>query len=121
MKHRPWWLDFLARIMLIDLLIFAGVMVWAWISADFTTLTLSNHFFLGGAFAILVGIGSSLGNWSLRTDWHLLYAESAGQANLSERTSRMMDDIYRSHSFVITMVSAGLISILVSVIFGQMV
>lgn len=119
MSHLPWWLKLFVQILLVALLIALLVMGWSWMTGDFGTVSLSNRFFMGGVLAILISLGSGLGNFENRSDWRQMYAQSAGQANLTERTQRMMADIVQVYALAFTMVPAGLISILIAIALGQ--
>ena len=119
MSKLPWWLKLLIQILFVDLVIVLFVAGWSWITKDFSMLSLTNRFFIGGAIAILISIGSGMGNWENRSNWQQMLAQSAGQASLTERTNRMMADIVQVNGFIFVMVPAGLIAILISVVLGQ--
>ena len=92
----------------------------SWIARDFDMVSLSNRFFIGGVIAVLISLASGMGNWGNRTDWRQLLAQSAGQPNLAERNSRMIADALQVYSLAAVMIPAGLISILIAVILGQL-
>jgi hypothetical protein len=113
------WLDLLIKILIVDVLIALGVVAWSWFAGDFSVVSISNPFFIGGAIAIALSIASSVGNREHRSDWRQLLSQSAGQANLHERNSRMISDIVQIYAFAMVMIPAGLIAILASVLIGQ--
>ena len=69
---------------------------------------------------MLISLASGLGNYENRSDWRQLLAQSAGQANLNERTQRMMTDMLQVYGLAFVMVPAGLIAILIAVCLGQL-
>ena len=119
MSKLPWWLKLFVQILLVDLVIAFLVLGWSAVRGDFNTLSLSNRFFMGGVLAILISLGSGLGNFENRSDWRQMFAQSAGQANLTERTNRMMADIVQVYALAFTMVPAGLIAILIAIALGR--
>ena len=119
MAKLPWWLNIVVKILFVDLVITFLVLGWSWITKDFAIVALSNRFFAGGAIAILISLASGVGNFGNRSDWRQSLAQSAGQANLSERTNQMMSDIRQVYALVYVMVPAGLIAILIAVTLGQ--
>ena len=119
MSKLPWWLNLLIKVLFVDLVIALFVAGWSWIAKDFNMISLSNRFFAGGIIVILVSLASGAGNFGNRSDWRQSLAQSAGQANLSERTNQMMSDIRQVYALVYVMVPAGLIAILIAVTLGQ--
>lgn len=115
----PWWLKLLAKILLVDLIIAHLVAGLSCLTQDFSLLSLSNRLFGGGVIAILISVASGIGNWGNRSDWQQMLAQSAGQANLTERNSRMMADIAQVYALAFVMIPAGLLAILIAVILGQ--
>lgn len=81
-----------------------------------TSVQFSNAFFVAGAIAIVVGTLSVTGGFEQRGNFGMTYAESAGQASLSERTQRMMADINQRHGFLLLMIATGSLLIAISVI-----
>jgi hypothetical protein len=120
MTKLPWWLNLLVKILIVDLGIALFVAVWSWIAKDFTLVALSNRFFVGGGIAILVSLASSLGNYENRSDWRQIFAQSAGNASLSERNQRMIADMVQVYALAFVLVPAGLIAILIAVVLGQL-
>lgn len=119
MSTRPWWLKLLLKILFVDLIIALFVVGWLWIAKDFSMVSLSNRFFVGGMIAILLSLASGLGNFGNRSDWQQMLAQSVGQANLSERNNRMLADIAQVYALAFVMIPAGAIAILIAVILGQ--
>jgi hypothetical protein len=120
MSKLPWWLNFLAKILLVDLVIALLVGAWSWMTKDFSMVSLSNRFFVGGVGAILVSLASVMGNWENRSDWRQMLARSAGAANLNERNQQMMADILQVYALAFVMIPAGLNAILIAVLLGQL-
>ncbi len=119
MKNIPWWTKLVGKVVFGYLLIAVVVFVWSWLTRDFLYVSLSNRFFIGGVISTLLGMGAGFGNWGNRADWRQLYAQSAGQAGLTERNNRMLTDIARTYEFLIITTVVGVASILTAVLFGQ--
>jgi hypothetical protein len=119
MSKLLWWLNLLFKILFVDLIIAIFVVLWSWITKDFGMISLSNRFFIGGVIAALISLASGLGNYENRSDWKQLLAQSAGQANLTERNNRMMADIVQVYALAFVMIPAAVIAILIAVLLGQ--
>ena len=120
MSKLPWWLNLLIKILIVDIAIALFVAVWSWLAKDFSLISLSNRFFVGGAIVVLISLASNMGNFENRSDWQQIFAQSAGQANLTERNQRMMADMVQVYALAFVMIPAGLIAILVAVFLGQL-
>lgn len=116
MSNKPWWLNLLVNILVIDAVIIAIVLVWSWVVADFSTISLSNRFFMCGMAVIVIGILSVYGYKSYLGNFSTTYAQSVSDMNLSERTSLMMKDLYQGYGFSMTMFLSGGLAILASVL-----
>lgn len=119
MSKLPWWFALVVKILLVDALIVLLVAFWSWITQDFSSIALSNRFFAGGVIVILISLASGYGNWGNRSDWRQMLAQSAGQANLAERSQRMMADIFQVYALAAIMVPAGAVAILIAVLVGN--
>jgi hypothetical protein len=79
----------------------------------------SNGFFAAGAIVIVLGTFSITGGFQQRGSFSITYAESAGQASLSERTQRLMIDINQRYGTLVVLISTGLLLIGIAVLIGQ--
>lgn len=79
----------------------------------------SNGFFAAGAIVIVLGTFSITGGFQQRGSFSITYAESAGQASLSERTQRMMTEINQRYGTMVVLLGAGLLLITISIFIGQ--
>ena len=120
MSKVPWWLSLLVKILIVDIGIALFVMVWSFLTKNYNVVALSNRFFIGGVIAVLISLASGVGNFENRSDWRQIFAQSAGQANLTERNQRMMADIVQVYALAFVMIPAGLIAILIAVFLGQL-
>lgn len=120
MSKLPWWLNLLVKILIVDIAIAFFVAVWSWMAKDYSPVSLSNRFFVGGAIAVLISLASGVGNFENRSDWRQIFAQSAGQANLTERNQRMMADMVQVYALAFVMIPAGLIAILIAVLLAQL-
>ncbi len=116
MCGKPWWLNLLVNILVIDFIVTAVVLVWSWIVADFSTTSLSNRFFMCGMAVIVIGVFSICGYKTYLGNFSMIYAQTVSDMNLSERTSLMVKDLYRGYSFSIMMFLSGSLAILASVL-----
>jgi hypothetical protein len=80
-----------------------------------TSVQFSNAFFVAGAIAIVIGTFSVTGGLEQRGNFAMTYAESAGNASISERAQRMMADINQRYGVLILMIATGLVLIAVSI------
>ena len=78
----------------------------------------SNGFFIAGAIVILLGTLSVAGGFQQRGNFQMTYAESAGQASISERAQRMMGDINQRYGMLVLMIGSGILLIGISVAVG---
>ena len=78
----------------------------------------SNAFFAAGAFFFVLGFLSVSGGFAQRGNFNMTYAESAGQANISERTLRMMGEITQRYGAMALFGIVGLLLIVISVLIG---
>ena len=120
MSKLPWWLNLLVKILFVDLVIALLVAGWSWMAKDASLVSLSNRFFIGGVISVLISLASGLGNFENRSNWQQIFAQSAGQSNLAERTQRMMADIVQVYALALVMIPAGFIAILIAVFLGQL-
>ena len=116
MSNKPWWLTLLASILLVDLIIAVVVLVWSWVVADFSAISLSNRFFICGMAVIVLGVFGVCGYKSYLGNFSTTYAQSVSDMNLSERTNLMMKDLYRGYGFSIMMFLSGGVAILTSIL-----
>ena len=120
MSKLPSWLSLLVKILLVDSLIALLMAAWSWIAGDFSAVALSNRFFASGVIVILISLASGPGNWGNRSDWRQMLAQSAGQANLTQRNQRMVADIVQVYSLTWVMIPDGLVAILIAVLLGSL-
>jgi hypothetical protein len=80
----------------------------------------SNGFFFAGAILIVLGILSITGGLTQRSNFGILYGESAGQMSSSERTQRMAADIMQRYSSFLFLLVTGLLLMGISVIIGSL-
>lgn len=79
----------------------------------------SNGFFIAGAILIVMGIFTVAGGFAQRADFDIIYAETAGQANIAERNQRMAADITQRYGSMIFLVATGLLLILIAMGIGR--
>ena len=99
----------------LTLLISLVVLIFGFVFHWHSSVQFSNAFFVAGAIAIVIGTFSVTGGFEQRANFGMTYAESAGQASISERTQRMMADINQRHGVLILMIGTGILLIAISV------
>lgn len=80
----------------------------------------SNGFFWAGVILIVLGALSVTGGFAQRADFKMMYAETAGQANIAERNQRWAADITQRYGYMIFMLVTGLFLIGISIAIGQL-
>lgn len=79
----------------------------------------SNGFFWAGAILIVIGILSVAGGFVQRANFNMVYAESAGQANLAERAQRTVTEVTQRYGTLTMLVASGILLIAISVAIGE--
>lgn len=110
----PGWLAsvfrFLRPIVLISLGIFALVGLVCWFGGWWTARDYGNGLMIAGVVALVVGLLSVFGGWGLTRDSSYMYARSAGEDTIVERTNRDLKDVVRSYGFSIRMVIVAVVA-----------
>ena len=68
-----------------------------WLLGWNTFTQFSNGLFMFGGIIVMLGLLSVTGGYTMRSDGKLLYAQSAGDMNLEERTRRMVTDMKQGY------------------------
>jgi heme A synthase len=80
----------------------------------------SNTFFWAGVLLIIFDVLSVTGGFVQRADLRITYAETAGQANITERNQRWAADITKHSSSMIFPLITGLLLIGIAVAISQL-
>lgn len=80
----------------------------------------SNAFFWAGAIVVVIGLFSVTGGMEQRGNFAITYTETAGDANIAERTQRMAADITQRYGSMIFLVVTGLLLIGIAVMVGNL-
>lgn len=80
----------------------------------------SNGFFAAGGILVVLGVFSVTGGFAQRSNFGVLYAESAGQANIAERNQRMAAEITQRYGSMIFLLLTGLLLIGISIAVGKL-
>lgn len=81
-----------------------------------TAVQFSNGFFWAGALLVIFGTLSIFGGYSMRSNFGVVYSQSAGDANILERTKQWIADTEHSYSFYALLLISGAILMLLSVL-----
>ena len=79
----------------------------------------SNAFFIAGAILVVLGFLSISGGFTQRGNFNMTYAETAGNANISERTQRMMNDITQRYGAMTLLGTVGILLMVISVLISR--
>jgi len=79
----------------------------------------SNGFFAAGAILIIASLLTVTGGFTQRSNFGVMYAETAGQANSAERGQRMAAEITQRYGTFIFLVVTGLVLIGISIAIGE--
>ncbi len=86
-----------------------------------TSTQFSNAFFWLGGILIVVGLLTILGGYGIRSDFGVVYSQSAGDMNVTERAQRWAADMTQGYgTFLFLFVTGGFLiglSVLVGTIF----
>ncbi len=81
-----------------------------------STTQFSNGFFGAGAILIVIGILSVVGGFGMRSDFKMLYSQSAGDMNTLERSKRWIADMAQGYGLFLFLLLPGIILIGVSIL-----
>lgn len=79
----------------------------------------SNAFFIAGVIVIIIGGLTVAGGFSQRANFNILYAESAGRADLAERSRRSMAEVTQRYGVMILLFISGLLLVGIAVAIGR--
>lgn len=105
-------LRFLRNIAFVDLGILALVALICWFGDWLTAKQFGSGLISGGVAAIALGVYSVFGGWALSRDPGVLYAQSASEQSMTERTKQSVRAAVRGYDFSIVWTAAGVIAIL---------
>ena len=106
----------LAKMFLLSL-VFGGMVAGiGWYIGWNTALQFSNAFFGVGSIFMVVGIFSIIGAISMRSDYKVLYSQSAGIMNLRERNQRWLADMTQSYNSFIYFFLVGGVQLLIALL-----
>ena len=84
-----------------------------------STIQFSNAFFWGGAILVVFGVLSIFGGYGMRSNFGVIYSQSAGDMNILERTKQWIADTEQSYSIYILLLFSGVVLMLLSVLIGE--
>jgi len=114
-------LRLLGTTLLVAIMIGILASIIGWLLGWKTGTQFSNGLFLPGGIVIILGILTIMGGYGMRSDFHVLYSQSAGSMSIQERTQRWMADMSQGYStFIFLLLSGGFLiclAILVGTVF----
>jgi len=113
------FLRLLVTTLLLAIIIGALVSIVGWLLRWHTTTQFSNALFWPGAILIVFGILSVMGGYSMRSNFGMLYSQSASDMNLRERTQRLAADMTQGYSTFIFLCLTGVFLIGLAVLIGS--
>jgi len=84
-----------------------------------STIQFSNAFFWAGAILVIFGVLSIFGGYGMRSNFGVIYSQSAGDMNIVERTKQWIADTEQSYSIYILLLFSGVVLMLLSVLIGE--
>ena len=84
-----------------------------------STIQFSNAFFWAGAILVIFGVLSIFGGYGMRSNFGVIYSQSAGDMNILERTKQWIADTEQSYSIYILLLFSGVVLMLISVLIGE--
>ena len=118
-KHEHHFLRLAGKILLTTVLISLAIFLAGTLLHWSQPTQYSNGFFIAGAIVIVLGVFSIAGGIAQRTNFDILYAETAGQAGIAERNQRTVSEITQRYGNMIFLLATGLLLILIAVGIGQ--
>lgn len=118
-KHKHHFLRLAGKILLTTVLISLAIFLAGNLLHWSQPTQYSNGFFIAGAIVIVLGVFSIAGGIAQRTNFDILYAETAGQAGIAERNQRTVSEITQRYGNMIFLLVTGLLLILIAVGIGQ--
>jgi hypothetical protein len=73
-----------------------------------STTQWSNGFFGAGALLIVIGLLSVMGGFGMRSDFAVLYSQSAGDMNTLERSKRWIADMAQGYNLFLFLLLTGI-------------
>jgi hypothetical protein len=111
-------LRLLATTLILTFIIGAIVACIGWLLRWHSTTQFSNAMFWPGAILIVLGLLSVTGGYGMRSNFGVLYSQSAGDMNLRERTQRWVSDMTQGYSTFILLCLTGAFLIGLAVLIG---
>jgi hypothetical protein len=104
---------------LIAIIAGGSVLGIGWLRGWQTAIQFSNGFFAAGAIVLVLGFATVSGGFRMRSDFGVLYSQSAGDMSLSDRTKLWVADITQGYGALILLTFAGLLLIGVAILVGR--
>jgi hypothetical protein len=102
------FLRLLCSTLLLSLLVAMLVSALGWLLGWKTTTQFSNGLFLPGGILIVLGILSVMGGYGMRSDFKVIYSQSAGDMSTAGRAKRWAADMTQGYSaFIFLLVTGG--------------
>jgi hypothetical protein len=117
-------ITFFLQMLLVGFLIAAGlagiISLIGWLAGWATARQYSDGLFLSGSVVIVAGIIAIVGGFTARTDFGMLYGQSAGNMSGFERTRGMMMEMIRGYRVLAMATIIGAALILISIVTYQL-
>jgi hypothetical protein len=118
-KHEYHFLKLAGKIVGTTVLISLAILLLGYFLSWDQPIQYSNGFFVVGAILVVLGFYSVAGGFAQRANFGMTYAESAGQADLAERSQRTAADITQRYATMIFLGITGLLLILIAMGIGH--
>ena len=84
-----------------------------------TGVQFSNGLFALGGISIILGIFAVMGGYGMRSDFKVLYSQSAGDMSVLERSQRWVADITQGYSAFLSLLLTGGFMIALAILVGM--
>jgi hypothetical protein len=119
-KDPGWFVRLFGTSALIAILIGLVVLGIGWLRGWHTPIQFSNGFFTAGALTVVIGLFSVMGGFSMRSDFKMLYSQSASDMSISDRTKLWVADITQGYGALILLSLTGMYLIGLAILVGRM-
>ena len=79
----------------------------------------SNGFFLVGAILIVMGVMSVMGGYGMRSNFNVMYSQSAGTMNILERSKRWLADTEQGYGSFLFLLLTGVFLVAAAVLISN--
>jgi hypothetical protein len=118
--YKETWVHLILRVLKNSLLIAAGiasaVFIVCWLLGWRTPFLIGQGMLFAGLGCVGLGLMSTLGTWNIRGNFGYQFSRSASHQKIDERLGQDIQDLYRSNSFMVLTLVAGMLVLLLGLL-----